>query len=70
MVKYENDCCGCATESYPCLGDGCSFKRVAHFYCDKCKSEVDEGELYEFAGDEMCLECIKAILPVVKAHDY
>ena len=70
MVRFENDCCDCATPAYPCRGERCSLRHVPHFYCDKCKSEVDEGELYEYAGEEMCLDCIKDELPVVKAHDY
>ena len=70
MVRFENDCCDCATPAYPCRGERCPLRHSVHFYCDKCKSEVDEGELYEYAGEEMCLDCIKDELPVVKAHDY
>ena len=70
MVRFENDCCDCATPAYPCRGERCSLRHVPHFYCDKCKSEVDEGELYEYAGEEMCLDCIRDELLVVKAHDY
>jgi hypothetical protein len=66
MVRFENDCVDCGK---PCFSS-CPYLRVAHFYCDKCGSEVDEDELYEFAGEEMCLDCIKDELPVVKAHDY
>lgn len=66
MVKFENDCVDCGK---PCFSS-CKYKNVPHFYCNKCGSEVDEGELFEFAGEEMCLDCIKDELPVVKAHDY
>jgi hypothetical protein len=36
MTKIENECCGCATESYPCLGSACPNRNVKHYYCDKC----------------------------------
>ena len=66
MVKFENDCVDCGK---PCFSS-CPYLKVPHFYCNKCGTEVAEGELYEFAGEEMCLDCIKDELPVVKSHDY
>lgn len=48
MVKYEDECCGCATEAYPCLGNRCPNINVKHLYCDDCKEEVEE--LYDFEG--------------------
>lgn len=63
-VLIQNDCCGCATESYPCLGDQCKYRNVKHFYCDRCKEEVDE--LYYFDGDELCGECVLKGLEVVE----
>lgn len=30
MVKYEGECCGCATEAYPCLGNRCPNINVKH----------------------------------------
>ena len=58
MIKYEDECCGCATESYPCLGSACSNRNVPHFYCDKCGEDVEE--LYKVDGEELCEECLKA----------
>lgn len=55
-VRIENDCCDCATESYPCLGDQCKYRNVKHFYCDRCREEVDEL-YYGVSGMELCAEC-------------
>ena len=46
MTKYENECCDCATESYPCMGSACPNRNVKHLYCDKCKDH------YLLDGDE------------------
>lgn len=56
MVKYEGECCRCATEAYPCLGNRCPNINVKHLYCDDCKEEVEE--LYEFDGVQFCKECL------------
>ena len=56
MIKYENECCGCATESYPCLCDSCPNRYVMHLYCDKCKDDVEL--LYNYDGEELCEECL------------
>ena len=57
MIKYENECYGCATESYPCLGNICPNRNVKHLYCDRCGDECDE--LYVFDGEELCEDCLK-----------
>lgn len=59
MVKIENHCCGCATESYPCLGDRCPLRKVAVTYCDHCKEEIDAEEVYSVDGEDLCEECLK-----------
>lgn len=64
MIAYENECCGCATESYTCLGSSCPNRNVNHLYCDKCKDDVEK--LYEFEGEELCLYCIEKRLEVVE----
>lgn len=56
MVKYEDECYGCATESYPCSGSTCPNRHVKHLYCDKCGEDV-EG-LYDFDGVQFCKECL------------
>lgn len=25
MITYEDECCGCDTPAYPCMGDACPF---------------------------------------------
>lgn len=61
MIKYENDCCGCAVPGYPCLGSSCPLTHSPHLYCDHCGYESEE--LYEFDGEELCEDCIKKRLP-------
>ena len=56
MITYEDECCGCATESYPCMGSACLNRHVLHLYCDKCKEDVDN--LYEYEGEQVCVDCI------------
>lgn len=62
MVKYENECVGCNTILDGCLGSACQYKHVPHFYCDDCNEEDD---LYEFDGEQLCIECIKKRLDKV-----
>lgn len=63
MKTYENECCGCATPSYPCIGELCSLRRVPHWYCDECD---EERKLYEYEGQELCIDCIAEKLEVVE----
>lgn len=64
MIRYEDDCVGCATESYPCLGRSCPNRNVPHYYCDDCGDEVD---LYEFDGYQLCINCVEKRLSRVEA---
>lgn len=57
MVRYENDCCDCATPAYPCLGNACSLRNVPHYYCDNPKCGA-EGTLYEYEGEQLCADCL------------
>lgn len=59
MIRYENDCCDCATEHYRC-NPYCSRKRVPHLYCDHCKNEWDE--LFWHDGKQLCLSCLDSEL--------
>lgn len=52
MQNTENDCVGC---ELPCMGGGCPLLHVTHFYCDEC---MEETELYDFDGEELCIDCI------------
>lgn len=61
LICVENECVGCPPE-IGCLGDSCPYKNVKRFYCDDCK---EEEPLYEYEGQELCLECIeKRLTPV------
>jgi len=66
MIKYENQCCDCAVPVYPCLGTSCHRRHVKIYKCDNCNEEVDAGELYEFEGEQLCIDCIKERLEVVE----
>ena len=52
---YQNECSGCASPGYPCDG---SHKKVAHYFCDKCKQEFDAIELYVTKDGDFCEQCI------------
>lgn len=64
MVKYENECCGCAVPAYPCMGSACPNRRVPYLYCDKCGEEVDK--LYEYDSQQLCIDCIETSLKEVE----
>ena len=57
MVKYENECCDCATENYPCQGDACNLRNVPHYYCDNKECRAEET-LYHTEDGDFCAECI------------
>ena len=63
MIKYEDECCGCAVPAYPCLGSSCPNRHVAHYYCDHCDAEVDPEDLYEYDGEEICGDCLLELVP-------
>lgn len=52
MIVAENDCVDCGL---PCLGDSCPYRNVPHYYCDECG---EEEQLYEFDGEQLCIDCI------------
>ena len=56
MIRYENNCCGCATESYPCIGDICPNRHVPVFVCDECGEDVED--LYEYGSEQLCADCV------------
>ena len=58
--KYEDECVGCPTY---CIE--CGRKRVPVVYCDKCKDE--DKKIYEFDGEELCIDCIEKELKEVGA---
>lgn len=63
-MRYEvNECCGCATPSYPCRGDACSLRHVTKYRCDKCGAdELNEDEVVHDLGyEDICLYCAEEI---------
>lgn len=64
MIKYEDECVGCSALGLPCYGITCPNRNVPHLYCDECG---EEAELYEFDGEELCLDCIEKRLTKVSA---
>ena len=58
-LVYEDECCGCAVPSYPCMGSACPNRNVKHYYCDgDCGEEFSPSELYDFDGDMLCVDCL------------
>lgn len=64
MVKYENECCGCAVPAYPCMGSACPYRNVPHFYCDECEEDVEE--LFKWDDKQLCINCIKKKLEKIE----
>ena len=64
MITYEDECCGCATSAYPCMGSECSYRNVKHLYCDRCKDDVEK--LYKYGGHELCEECLLSKFEVIE----
>lgn len=58
MRIVKDECLGCATPAYPCLGSSCPNRNVTHYYCDRCKDEFSPEALYQYDGEEVCGECI------------
>jgi hypothetical protein len=58
-VKYEvNECCDCATESYPCIGNSCPMRHVTYYRCDRCGCDgLTEDEIHEVDGEDLCDSC-------------
>jgi hypothetical protein len=65
MIRYEDDCCMCATAGYPCTG---AHKRVPHLYCDRCGEEVEEA--YDVDGEAICEGCISEVFPIKGVEEF
>lgn len=63
MIMTENECVDCGL---PCLYGSCPYWAVTRYYCDICK---EEGELFYFDNQELCIECIKKKLDLVEGSD-
>lgn len=63
MIVIQNDCVDCGL---PCLYKACPYYEAAHYYCDKCD---EEGNLYHFDGEQLCVSCILQQLRPVEYED-
>ena len=63
MIVVENECVDCGL---PCIGSSCKYFSVSRYYCDQCK---DENVLYEFDGQQLCMECLLKNFDIVEGSD-
>ena len=59
MKEITNECVDCGL---PCF-NSCPHKNVTRFYCDKCNNET---QLYNYDGQELCIDCIEKRLEKVE----
>lgn len=67
IIYYENECCGCATEGYPCSVSNCPNRHVLHMECDRCGAECDEL-YYGVDGNQLCADCVLKELEKVEVE--
>ena len=60
MVKIADNCVHCPSEM-GCYGS-CSNKSMERHYCDRCKEEIYDDDLYRESKEEYCQECAEAII--------
>lgn len=60
-MKYEvNECCGCASPGYPCLGDRCNRRHTIKYVCDICGTDdLDEDDIETdlLTNEDVCRWC-------------
>lgn len=62
MMYEVNDCCSCATESYPCIGDSCSMRHAIYYRCDRCGCDgLTEDEIHRVDGEDLCDVCFDEV---------
>ena len=58
MMYEVNECCDCATESYPCIGDACSLRHAIYYRCDRCGCDgLTEDDIHKVDGEDLCDAC-------------
>lgn len=62
MIEYENRCVGCS-DGLRCQGSICPNRNVKVYVCDACD---EDATLYEFEGEQLCIDCIKERLERVR----
>lgn len=56
MKEVTDECVSCGL---PCLGNSCPYSHVEHWYCDDCKGEFAQEELYVTEdGETLCQDCL------------
>ena len=56
MKEVTDECVSCGL---PCMGNACPYSHVTRWYCDECKGEFSEDELYVTENDEtLCQDCL------------
>ena len=60
MIEITNECVDCGL---PCLGNSCQYRNVKRYYCDSCG---EEEQLYDYDGEEHCLDCIEKRLDKIE----
>ena len=65
MRYYEDECCGCASPGYPCIGDSCPNRHVLKFQCDNCGTDDLNEDDIEIGdnGEELCTDCAMELYP-------
>lgn len=58
MIRYEDECFGCPPE-VGCYGSGCPMRNVKHTYCDHCDADLEDDEIYQVDGEDLCEDCLK-----------
>lgn len=62
MRVLENDCVSCPPD-LPCIGKNCRYQNIEVYYCDDCG---EQKILYEFDGEQLCIDCIAKRLDKVE----
>lgn len=57
-IRYEDQCDGCESSAYPCIGARCPKRHVPIPFCDKCGEDID-GDVYFDDEKDLCEECLK-----------
>lgn len=65
MIVIQNECVGCP-DDMGCIYQACPYYKVVRLLCDKCESEAD---LYYYDGEQLCADCILALLERVEYDD-